>query len=62
MKRMILSAVMFGFVAMFAGCDEKTKVEDKKTVETPSGKVVEKNTTEIKKTGDAKETAPASKP
>ncbi len=61
MKRFLASALIIGVASIgMVGCDEKTKVEEKKTVETPNGKATEIKTDEIKKSGDAKEGAPAS--
>ena len=56
MKRLLASALVlstFSLVA-FSGCEEKTKMEDKKTISGPSGSEEVKTTTEVKKTGDEK--------
>lgn len=54
MKRFLVSAMMLGVFGLVTGCSEETKVEDKKTVETPGGKEVQKTTVETSKSGDAK--------
>lgn len=59
MKRTWILALSLGILAPIGliGCnDETTKVEDKKTIETPGGKVTEKDTKEITREGDAKTT------
>ena len=63
MKRLLASALIVG-VSTFGvvGCDQTTQVKDEKTVKTPNGSEKITNTTEIKKTGDAKEPAPTTPP
>jgi hypothetical protein len=58
MKRLLLSALMFGAFGLVIGCDgETTKVESKTKVETPTGSVTKTTTDKETKTGDAKDSA-----
>jgi hypothetical protein len=55
MKRFVVTSLFLGASTIgLAGCDEKTKVEETKTVKTPGGSDTTKTTVEEKKTGDAK--------
>jgi hypothetical protein len=63
MKRLLLSALMFGVFGLVIGCDGETaKVETKTTVQTPTGTDTKTETIKEKKTGDAKDGAPVTKP
>ena len=63
MKRFLASALIVG-VSTFGlvGCDQKTETKDQKVITTPSGSEKITTTTEDKKTGDAKDPAPATPP
>jgi hypothetical protein len=63
MKRFLASSLIIG-VSTFGlvGCDEKSKVEDVKTIKTPDGSEKVKTTVEDTKSGSAKETAPTTTP
>ena len=56
MKRFLASALIVG-VSTFGlvGCEQKSEVKDEKSVKTPSGTETTTSTTEVKKTGDAKD-------
>jgi hypothetical protein len=58
MKRILVPALILGVLSMFSvvGCGETTKTEDTTKVTTPGGTDTVKQTTEEKKTGDAKTT------
>jgi hypothetical protein len=52
-----LSAVVLGVAALLSlplvvGCDQQSKVEDRKTVETPGGSTTVKDSTTVEKSGD----------
>jgi hypothetical protein len=52
-----LSAVVLGVAALLSlplvvGCDQQSKVEDRKTVETPNGETTRTDTTKIERSGD----------
>jgi hypothetical protein len=53
MKRVLASVLMLCVVGL-VGCGEKTKVEKKASVTTPTGSSTTTTTTETKKTGDQK--------
>ena len=55
MKRVLLSAVMFGMAGLFIGCGETDKATTTQKIETPGGTTEKKVTVEEKKTGDHKE-------
>ena len=56
MKRILMVVLtVTGLSVGMVGCAEKTKVQETKKVETPSGTATETKTDEIKKTGDQKE-------
>jgi hypothetical protein len=59
MKRFLASTLIIG-VSTFGlvGCEEKSKVEDVKTIKTPGGTDKVTTTVEEKKTGDQKDNAP----
>lgn len=58
MKRFLASALILGASTIgMVGCEEKSKVEDVKTIKTPSGSDKVTTTVEEKKTGDAKDNA-----
>jgi hypothetical protein len=55
MKRILASVLALSVVSIgLVGCAEKTKVEKKDSVTTPSGSTTTTTTTETKKTGDQK--------
>jgi hypothetical protein len=63
MKRLLLSALMFGVFGLVIGCDGETaKTETKTTVQTPTGSDTKTETIKEKKTGDAKDGGPAKAP
>ncbi len=62
MKRFLFSAVMLGVAGLFTGCGETEKASTTTKIETPGGSTEKKTTVEEKKTGDHKDTAPATKP
>jgi hypothetical protein len=54
MKRIVVCVLFaLGMTVGMIGCSEKTKVEEKKTTQTPEGKTVETKTEEVTKSGDA---------
>jgi hypothetical protein len=55
MKRILGFALVLSVVSVgLVGCGEKTKVQKKESVSTPSGSTEKTTTTETKKTGDQK--------
>jgi predicted small lipoprotein YifL len=55
MKRVLASVLALSVISIgLVGCGDKSKVEKKTTVSTPSGSQTTTQTTETKKTGDQK--------
>ena len=55
MKRILASVLVLSVMSVgLVGCGDKTKVQSKESVKTPTGSTEKTTTTETKKTGDQK--------
>jgi len=62
MRRLLASTLIVGLSLGLAGCGEKSKVEDKTTIEGPGGTTEIKNTKEVKESGSNPPSAATAEP